>query len=234
MSEHLVALTPAEVPIAQTELISWCQHKIIELGKQLSNARQNLSIARDAGWRRSSWVSIVTKTRARMIYFAKIKQAVAAGYLVVPNFPVEVMAVRVDRAKPMPVTHGYANINLTDTGRGELLLPGEGRYVSDKVAVRDRSYQAPDRDNPQKTHRVPLYEAAEYEDPDFPVKLIKPMVLDATQRAMALRLFDRIGVVTGRKQDPVVVGQILDPRSTKYNVRLVSFFIAWWLNPDDL
>ena len=82
------------------------------------------------------------------------------------------------------------------------------------------------------------YEAVDYDDPDFPVVLVKPVVLDATRRAMALRIFDRIGVVTGRKQDPIVVGEIIDPRTnlrwSHRSQRRVTFFIAWWLNPDDL
>ena len=100
MSEHLIALSPAEVPIAQTNLVGWCQRKIIDLGRELRSARQNLTIAKDAGWKRTQWVGLINRTRQRMIYFAKIKTAVQAGYLVVPNFDVEVMAVRVDRAKP--------------------------------------------------------------------------------------------------------------------------------------
>jgi hypothetical protein len=60
------------------------------------------------------------------------------------------------------------------------------------------------------------------------------VVMEATALAMSKRIFDRIGVVTGKKEDPVVVGQIIDPRSKSVwhhqPDRMVTFFIAWWLD----
>jgi hypothetical protein len=71
-----------------------------------------------------------------------------------------------------------------------------------------------------------------YDEPDFPFALVKPAVLDATQRAMALKVFDTIGVVQNDSgRDPIMVGQLLDPRG---NGRLVTFFIAWWLDTSTL
>lgn len=51
---------------------------------------------------------------------------------------------------------------------------------------------------------------------------------------MALRVFDQLGVIQHeRKRDPIIVGQIVDPRD-KYRNRVVSFFVAWWLNTETL
>ena len=69
--------------------------------------------------------------------------------------------------------------------------------------------------------------------------------MQATSDALHRFLFDQVGIATGgdyatvqsqrrRRSDPMVVGQIIDPRSTKYQRRVVSFFIAWWLNTEDL
>ena len=48
-----------------------------------------------------------------------------------------------------------------------------------------------------------------------------------------------VRVVTGKREDPIVVGQILKPNVTKDDQRWrrpdrVSFFIAWWLDPESL
>ena len=239
MTEHLVALTPAEVPVAQADLVDWCQRKLVALGRELSEARQNLTIAKDAGWRRNMYVNAIAKVRARMIYFAKIKAAVSEGYLVVPNFPVEVMAVRVERQRPPAAQVGglhYEGIpSSVREARPQLLPPGRGRYVDDVQFSRHEKYEIQEGGKAVTRHG---YEATGYDDPDFPVRLVKPAILDATRRAMALRIFDRIGVVTRRKQDPVVVGEIIDPRANlqwrTQDQRRVTFFIAWWLNPEDL
>jgi hypothetical protein len=67
---------------------------------------------------------------------------------------------------------------------------------------------------------------------DFPLQGVMPEVLRATSRAMALKLFDQLGVVLNNGgRDPIVVGQLLDPKG---NSRLVTFFVAWWLNTDTL
>jgi len=239
MADHLIALNPSEVPVVQANLVDWCQQKIVALGKELREARQNLSIAKDAGWRRSQWVNLIARTRGRMIYFAKIKAAVHAGYLIIPNFPIEIMAVRVDRDAPpaMAVNNlNYAAVpSRISAASPQLLPPGQGRYVDDTQFFEHTPYTVQKDGKAVERH---AYEATGYDDPDFPVVLVKPVILDATRRAMALRIFDRIGVVTGRKQDPLVVGEIIDPRANlqwrQQEQRRVTFFIAWWLNPEDL
>src|SRR5678816_122605 len=229
MAEQLIALTPAEVPVVQADLAAWCLQKCEALGKDLARARQNLAIVKDAGWQKTSFVREISKTRARMIYFAKIREAVQAGYLVVPNFPVDIMAIRLHPELRRAQQDHRGQIDVTDAGphKGQMLAPGQGEYVANRRPSLDQSYETTDKDGRKVRHS--LYEASGYEDPDFPVRFIKPEVLDATRRAMALKLFDRIGVVSNKQMDPLVLGQILDPRSTRWQVRCVSFFIAWWL-----
>ena len=51
---------------------------------------------------------------------------------------------------------------------------------------------------------------------------------------MGLKLFGGIGLVTGLGgRDPIVVGQFMGPKSG-YSQRVVTFFIAWWLDPETL
>jgi hypothetical protein len=70
---------------------------------------------------------------------------------------------------------------------------------------------------------------------EFPLAIAHPLVMDATAAAMALKIFDRIGVVNNRNQsrgDPIVLGQIT--RKDGYSTKTASFLIAWYLDPRTL
>ena len=78
------------------------------------------------------------------------------------------------------------------------------------------------------------YRTGDYDAVDFPVATMKPIILTAAARAMALKIFDQIGTVSnagGTGRDPILVGQLLDPRG---NRRATTFFLAWWVNTRDL
>ena len=75
------------------------------------------------------------------------------------------------------------------------------------------------------------YWAKEFKDIDFPFKLAKPQIMEATAAAMALKVFDQIGCLPQfRAPDPIICGQILKPKDRQP----VTFFIAWWLDTKTL
>lgn len=77
---------------------------------------------------------------------------------------------------------------------------------------------------------------AEWREVDFPITMAKPEIMQATTRAMALKIFDQFGILPAEanrtgprpKGDPLVVAQIIDPRPT--SDRRVTFMIAWHLD----
>jgi len=225
--QMLVALSPHDVGPAQVNLSAWCRGKIAALGSELRDHRQNLRHAHASKWKTTPWQSLVSKTKRRMIYYAKIKSAVDAGYLVVPNFDIDVFAVKTTRRRPPIVDdRTKAQPDLSPAGRGE--------YVDDVVFSYVREDTITNRDN--TTRKVKSDVPTDYDfEPDIPLRGVKPVILDATQRAMALRIFDQIGVVKARKQDPIIVGQIIDPdQNGRYWKKTICFFIAWWLDPSTL
>jgi len=225
--QTLVALSPHDVPVAQQQLSTWCRSKIAALGSELRDHRQNLRHARVSKWKTSPWSSLVNKTKRRMIYYAKIKAAVDAGYLVVPNFDIDVFAVKTMRLSP-PNTDDHT------LAQPDLSPPGRGRYVDDVVFSYQREDELTHRDG-TKHKRVVDVPTGYDETPDIPLRGVKPIILDATQRAMALRIFDQIGVVKQRRQDPIIVGQVIDPDvNHKFWKKTICFFIAWWLDPSTL
>jgi len=179
-------------------------------------------------WKHASVVATLNRTAKRILYYEKIKAAVEAGYLIVPNFPIDVFAVRVQRHRQPKVTASYPESSKFDT-KPELLPAGEGRYVDDRLFTRDLSHTEL---REGKERRVGVYVSSDYDTVDFPVVAVKPAILQATQRAMALNIFDQMGSVQNESgRDPIVVGQLLDPRG---NGRRVTFFVAWWLDTASL
>ena len=82
-----------------------------------------------------------------------------------------------------------------------------------------------------------------FEDVEFPLDLAKPELMRITSEAMALKLFDEIGVLRVQrddtavaKGDPVILGRIIHPVGRDYNsarTRL-TFFIGWYVDTRDL
>jgi hypothetical protein len=233
----LVALDAGDMPGVQSQLIGWCQLRIVQLGSELKDFRQNLRQAKQMHWRRSSWERLIAKTKAKMIYYVKVREAVNAGYVVIPNFPAEILAVRVEEGTGPRYKVGVYPTQINEAKPDLQLPPGEGQYVDEMLPTDDRSRMGTDNKMIQRVVRTGAYN----ETPDFPMSLVKPIILEATQRAMAIRVFDRIGLAHGgsdmskarRKSDPLVVGQILDP-ADQYRQKRVTFFVAWWVRVEDI
>lgn len=235
---ELVALAPSDLLAAQTNLVMWCDGKVTAIRREADDLRENLKIAKDNKWRTNGLASALSRTEKRIPFYEKIKAAVAAGYLIVPNFPVDVFAVRVSKAAPKHETREPGQYSTpTIEVSPESLPAGSGRYVGPEATLTRTDYRDTKDGKPVWVRR---FETDGFEDEiGFPIQAVKPVVLDATQRALALKIFDSIGVVRNggaggwvqRRGDPIVVGRVIDPRG---NGRMVTFFVAWWLNTSDL
>jgi hypothetical protein len=225
---NVVALTPADMVPAQHELIAWCDRKIRALSDEADELELHQKLAVENGWKTSVVVANLNRTARRMTYYSKMQDALKAGYLLVPNMPVDVLAVRVKRAEPRRQTStGWHRFR----SEPELLPTGQGRYVDEQPLEREEPYEKKDTNG--NTVTLTRYISAEHDDEvDFPIALTKPIVLKAVARAMALKVFDQIGrVQNGGGRDPILVGQILDPRR---GGRLATFFLAWWVDTSTL
>jgi hypothetical protein len=223
----LVALTPAEMPAQQQALIEWCGRKIAQVERELAVFVGLQEEAVKGGFRHATYTASANRTSRRIEYYKKIKAAVEAGYLIVPNMPTVTFAVRVNRANPQRHEGSYQHGRRVSP---QLLPEGEGRYVDETPFV--GSYKYSEEENGKQVAKVRYFNREFDDDIDFPLAGVVPVVLQKTAQAMARKLFDQMGVVQNSGgRDPIVVGQILDPRG---NNRLATFFVAWWLNPDTL
>jgi hypothetical protein len=225
---NVVALTPADMVPAQAELMDWCDRKIRALSDEGGELELHQKLAVENGWKTSVVVASINRNARRITYYQKMQAALRAGYLLVPNMPVDVLAVRVKGKR----AHAQ-----TDTGwhrfssRPELLPVGEGRYVDESPLETEEPEEYKNHEG--KTQTRMRYRAAEHDDEvDFPLLMTKPIVLEAVARAMALKVFDQIGrVQNSGGHDPIYVGQLLDPRHGR---RLTTFFLAWWVDTSTL
>ena len=226
----VVANSPKEMEAAQRSLILWASRKIMAIKTEAQDAIEQLRIAKDKKWSTSAWTRQVSKYESREQFYRKIKAALEAGYYIVPPFPIDIFAIRTKRTHPKPMSSSYRDNHDQDP---QILAIGEGRYVDPKP-IREHDTDIVS-DGKGGTKSVTTYYATEFSDVDFPFKLARSEIRDATNAAMAMGIFDRMGVLPRqRAPDPLVCGQILFPNQPSYyrgdSLKAVTFFVSWWLD----
>lgn len=220
-SEDVVVLArnPDEMRVAQQGLINWFEHKIAAEKAQLAECEENLATAKRMKVRTQGWARQVSLSRNRVRFYEKGLEALHEGYCIIPDFPIQLIAVRTSKPGPPrqanPAWRGAPDV------QAEHLPQGEGKYVSPEPY----SY-AWETGDPPKT----FVRASAFREVDFPFKLVKPQILKDLDAAMRAKLFDEIGVLPGRVRnpDPVLVGRI-NRKEAGREVSL-SFLISWWID----
>jgi hypothetical protein len=232
----LVALTPVELAGAQASLIDWCDKKIAQMSEEIGLLRDGFNLAQQRKWKITGWANQVELAEQRMRFYGKVKFALDHGYLIIPDLPINVFAVRTNATEPP--YHLYRrkpriNSTYSNDVLPEQLEVGAGEYKSPVPATtrttkKERDYKGNEVD-------MEYFRTCALREMQFPVALAQAKVIDATHQAMALRVFDEVGLVgPPRKADPIVAGRILDPREHVTLHRGMTFFIAWWLRWEDL
>lgn len=230
----VIATTPAAMIEAQKSLIVWAERKIEAVRLESREAVEQLAIAVQRKWKTDAWRRQVAKYQSRIEFYEKIKAALNAGYYIVPPFPIDVFAIRTNKELPKPMDSTHRD---NHDQPAQILPVGEGRYVDPKP-LRD-SYTDQVMGSDGKPRAVTHYHAIDFAEVDFPFKLARSEIRDATNAAMALGIFDRIGVLPRvRSPDPLVCGEIIVPNQPRYygqdNMKKVTFFVAWWLDTKTL
>lgn len=233
MDFTVIAQSPKEMETAQRSLILWAARKIQMVKNELAEIYAQEKLAISHKWNASGWRSQALKQERRAEFYRKIKMALEAGYYIVPPFPMDIFAIRTKRATP----HQYLGGSSDNHNQPAQVLPaGEGRYV-DPRPLRESFEDTETRQGKEVT--VTKYFATEYQDVDFPFKLARAEIRDLTDKAMGLKVFDRMGVLPRvRNPDPIVCGQILVPDKPFWrgseSRQAVNFFVAWWLDTKTL
>lgn len=230
---HLVARSTDEMNQCRSQLTDWLSAKIRSVQAEVDELVQARDMAIKQKWGNAALKRHVTLATKRLTFYEKVRAAVAAGYTIVPNFPVDMFAVRTKRNHPRSsrATSTYsqdsASRNAPDV-KPEILPVGEGRYVSPTPIGEKGHYQY--NDDKGKTVTEYYFDTTDFSEVEFPIETARPLVMNAAAEAMALKCFDAIGIChETRNEDPLIIGQVLTEPNT-WRQKRVSFLIAWHLD----
>lgn len=231
---HLVARDPAEMAAAQADLGSFFERKIVSVGAEVDELSGAIAEAVTNGWKTATLDGQHRRARARKLFYEKCLVATRAGYTIIPNIPIDVFAIRTSRAAPrrneQRAESLYTpNVRISDE-LPQILAVGEGEYRSPDQLVRNvRGTFKNEKGEDVKFH---TQWAASFDEIEFPVIAAVPYVMRATEEAMAMRVFDQIGISPQGSvpaADPLIIGQI-QTSASRWKGKTVSFLIAWHLD----
>lgn len=221
---ELTAMVPAEMQESQKQLISWCELKLSAVRAEATELQEAYEHAQRQKWKVSVLKRHWDLAEKRVIYFEKIKAALEHGYYIVPNFPIQMFAIRTDRKSPLKIITNSRWENKEQFA--QQLSEGTGEYKNPFPVIWERTVGS------GENSKLETY-ARDWDEFEFPIMMAKPRIMEATTQAMALRIFDRIGIMpAAKKEDPVIIGQIFNKAGR--NEKIVSFMIAWHLNTNVL
>lgn len=224
----VTALAPDEMAASQATLIEWFKRKIAACAFEHDELLQAHEHAVKHKWKSGTLKRHAAIAQKRLDFYLKILGALQAGYCIVPNFPVTMFAVRTDLKKPLKLIG--TNRHQSKEQESACLPAGQGEYKNPFPVVME-GWRGEKRKNIHGVEEdVDSYWAEDWDGIEFPVNMAKPVIMEATTRAMALNIFDEFGVLPAAKRnvDPVVVGRIV--QRLQHGDKVVSFMIAWRLN----
>lgn len=225
-NRSLIAFNPVELQQSHDVLKTWLVEKYRQCLGQAKELRESFEMAKKHKWKSSSIGAAMKREENRANYYDKALKAVEAGYLLIPPFPLAVFAVRTNKvgppAKVVSYKRGVPNAHPSQNAPG-----GEGEYVDNQVFYESASYKD-EKGNEKETYWATRFDS----EIDFPLEAIKPELMERANKAMLLKIFDEIGLVSQRDADPILVGSIL--YKVGWSEKRMNFFLAWWLDKDRL
>jgi hypothetical protein len=235
-SFHAIAVNATEMAESKSQIKLFLEAKVEEIALELAEMQSALDIAILRKWAHTPLKNQVKRISKRKLYYEKLLAAMKAGFVIVPNMAVDVFAIRRKDDDPSwnydygSSKHSFRNASpIVPDERAQELAIGVGDYQSPLVEFSETHRIEGEREN--KLYHVSQTSEG-FKDIEFPLAAAHPIVMDATNRAMVMKIFDRIGIVpqTGRKLrgDPIILGQII--RRDGYSEKVASFLIAWHLD----
>jgi len=213
---RLVAKDPQQMKQCQEQLRTWIAHKVEAVRGELKLIQTNIEATVNAGMETKGLERLERMAVKRIEYYRKIMDALLAGYFIVPNFPMEIFAIRTKAKLPKAEARKGIQEWRFSMPQAQKLPTGAGRYVSTRLGLSkiDEEY----------------WETDEFLPVEFPVALVRPEIIKETGKALEAKIFDQVGIVRDRpNSDPMIIGKIRHPGG---NDKEISFLIAWWLDTE--
>lgn len=234
------AVDPGALKAAGVEMRSFFEARRAEMAALFAEQHAAYEHALAHTWASGALKRAAADTLKRGEFYDKIVKALEAGYLVIPNLPIDVFAIRKAREFPRGsmgfVKDAWQNGHGAHAQQPDDLPAGVGDTVSPLPVVehgKDDEMVIVNHATGQKAAReFDTSRPTEFTAVEFPIALARPGIMNTTSRALALKVFDQVGVVNDRigtrsaqkRADPIIVGVIRNPRKTRPDI---SFFIAW-------
>lgn len=219
---ELTATLPIEMVNSQQQLITWCDMKLHVLKFENNELEEATAHAKKMKWKFSTLQIQYNRSLKHIQYYEKVKNALMEGYYIVPNFPIQMFAIKT--TKKYPTGHSWSYWGNLDQKEQELGI-GKGDYKNPAPIITRKNGEY---DGSKEIKKAECWTNG-WDEFEFPITMARPKIMEATSRAMALKIFDRIGIMPAtRNEDPVIIGQVV--RKNGYTEKVVSFMIAWHLN----
>ncbi len=229
---QLSATKPTEMESVQRALIEWCKQKVTLVGAERVDLEKAVDEARKRKWKLSTLQRHALLAKRRVEFYEKILAALEAGYILVPNFPVTLFAIRTTANSPASLYRiSSYKPNFALQQEAQNLPAGEGVYQNPFPHTVERLHEKQDGKGGFKNEWQCW--ADSWKELDFPITMAKPHLMQMTDEAMKQKVFDELGVLPSpyKKKDPLIVGRIRDPRASKWTRDgVVTFIIAWHLD----
>lgn len=245
---YFAATNSEQMARAQGGLTVWCESRAAQAKMDRLELERAVENARNHKWAVKTLERQLSKALKLEVYYEKVLAALTAGFVLVPAFPIDVFAIRTLREKPKPnVNVTTAEYRSNDSIQSEMPVAGEGEYVAAeaaRVSTYDHNVVKLDPITKKITEEKNYYrfENEEFQDITFPMIACKPEVMNAAAQAMALKIFDEIGISTKssgtnsrafRRGDPLIIGTILGP-GPRWSHKQANFLISWHVNVADI
>ena len=135
---------------------------------------------------------------------------------------IDAFAIRTSRVNPSGTPTKWKGTRFEQ--QAQVLPAGKGRYVDAAAATDSKTETITNKEG--KLVKETVYFPTDFKDVMFPMEMARPEIINATEKAMALEVFDEIGIARDWRAggDPMILGRILHP---KRNSAAATFFIAW-------
>lgn len=229
MDTQLIALDPHGLAAAQTTLIEWCDGKLSAIQTEITQAHGIAQALRKANMSDARARRLVTGINKRAAFYSKIKVALNEGYYILPPIPHQTFAIRSKREFPLR-NEAIGSKWKADEPKAQILPVGEGEFHNATVEREVVNYVTMKENGKDVEKSVEAN--VSWKEIEFPFFPVKPEIIEATSKALAMKVFDWLGAAPPyRSTDPMIIGCI---KHYKQYQGPVHFFVAWWLDLETL
>lgn len=233
----VLAKNPQEMVTAQNRLIDFFEAKLKQEQERKKDLETNLEVAKKNKWRTDTLRRHVGYAQNRVEFYEKIRDALKAGYNIIPDIEMDVFAIRTSAKKPR---ENRVTAEVTSWRDGQMPHgpksneppAGEGEYVApDRIETdQSRFVETPKKEGEKPKEMVTRW-ATGFCEIEFPFQLARTEVMELTAEALKQKIFDEVGVLPRKPgRDPMVIGRIKLKGSPSWNPKTVSFVVAWFLD----